>query len=169
MRRLSIILITGLLLLGGVAYAAIPDAGGVIHGCYLTTGPPQARGALRVIDTEAGQVCQTGEVALTWSQTGPQGAPGEQRYYSVRINFTAPAGPVFGVGTSLTCDEGDTAISGAWFVSDQTDALVSITASEAEISPGFLNTWHFRFANEDNEPRAIRLTIRCADLSPHRS
>ena len=31
--------------LAGVAYATIPDSGGVIHGCYL-----KAVGSLRVID-----------------------------------------------------------------------------------------------------------------------
>jgi hypothetical protein len=39
----------------GIALAAIPDAGGVIHGCYDTK-----RGDLRVIDTEVGQTCEKG-------------------------------------------------------------------------------------------------------------
>jgi hypothetical protein len=37
---------------GGVAWAAIPDTGGVIHACYLNRN-----GALRVIDPAAGDSC----------------------------------------------------------------------------------------------------------------
>lgn len=56
---------------GGVAWAAIPDLGGVIHGCYQTKN-----GQLRVIDTGAGQRCNPNEEALQWNQTGPQGPQG---------------------------------------------------------------------------------------------
>jgi len=45
---------------GGIAYASIPDPGGVIHGCY-----DKKSGALRVID--AGP-CGNREVALNWNQ-----------------------------------------------------------------------------------------------------
>jgi hypothetical protein len=58
--------------LGGVAYATIPDSGGVIHGCYLN-----AVGTLRVIDTGTGQHCNTTfEKTIQWNQTGPQGPAG---------------------------------------------------------------------------------------------
>lgn len=62
-----------LLALGGVAFAAIPDSDdGEIHGCYANNN-----GALRVIDAQAGQTCNTSrETALTWNQRGPQGVPG---------------------------------------------------------------------------------------------
>jgi hypothetical protein len=59
---------------GSIAYANIPDSGGVIHGCYKKTSPNQ--GTLRVIDTEKGQACSNAESALPWNQTGPQGATG---------------------------------------------------------------------------------------------
>jgi hypothetical protein len=49
---------------GGIAYAAIPDAAGVIHGCRTLAG-----GTLRVIDSEAGQTCRSSEAALNWNQT----------------------------------------------------------------------------------------------------
>ncbi len=45
---------------GALAYASIPDANGVIHGCYTVKG-----GALRVIDTAKGQKCPTGQSART--------------------------------------------------------------------------------------------------------
>lgn len=60
------------------ADAGIPDASGVIHGCYK-----KDQGSLRVIDTEMGQTCLSSEIALQWNQTGPQGPVGPQ----------GPAGP----------------------------------------------------------------------------
>jgi hypothetical protein len=56
---------------GAIAYASIPDANGVIHGCYTIKG-----GSLRVIDTAKGQTCATGQHALNWNQKGTQGPPG---------------------------------------------------------------------------------------------
>jgi hypothetical protein len=57
---------------GALAYAAIPDGSGVIHGCYANRD-----GSLRVIDPSAGGTCDSRkETALDWSQTGPQGPPG---------------------------------------------------------------------------------------------
>ena len=43
--------------LGGVAYSAIPDPMGVIHGCRNTR-------LLYVIDTGAGETCAPGDTAL---------------------------------------------------------------------------------------------------------
>src|SRR5690348_16282315 len=83
--RTTALLGAGLALLaGGIAYAAIPDASGVIHGCYKKTSPNQ--GTLRVIDTEKGQKCLSSETTLTWNQTGPQGPTGPQ-------GSTGPQGP----------------------------------------------------------------------------
>jgi hypothetical protein len=56
--------------------ASIPDAAGVIHACRITQPSLGPLGALRVVDTAAGQTCRLGEVALTWSQTGPTGGRG---------------------------------------------------------------------------------------------
>ena len=61
------------LVVGGIAYAAIPDGSGVIHGCYQKN-----QGTLRVIDTGTTQTCSSSEAPLTWSQTGPQGQQGIQ-------------------------------------------------------------------------------------------
>ena len=58
----------------GVAYATIPDSGGVIHSCYNASANPS--GALRVIDTTTGAICSKNEKALNFNQTGPQGPQG---------------------------------------------------------------------------------------------
>jgi hypothetical protein len=57
----------------GIAYGAgvIPDASGVIHGCYAKTTK-----VLRVIGSTA--TCKSNETALNWNQQGPQGATGAQ-------------------------------------------------------------------------------------------
>jgi hypothetical protein len=57
--------------LSGVAVAAIPGADGAIHGCYANT-----KGALRIVDVEAGQHCTTGETAISW-KTGSNAAGGD--------------------------------------------------------------------------------------------
>src|SRR6516225_8595473 len=64
---------------GGVAWASIPDGGGVIHTCYS-----QAVGTWRPIDYPS-QRCRSGETRLDFNQTGPQGA-------------TGPIGPVGSTG-----------------------------------------------------------------------
>jgi hypothetical protein len=56
---LAVAAATALMAAGGLAYAAIPDAGGVIHSCYT-----KSSGAWRVIDTGLGQACKSNEAAL---------------------------------------------------------------------------------------------------------
>ena len=56
---LAVAAATALMAAGGLAYAAIPDAGGVIHSCYT-----RSSGAWRVIDTGLGQACKSNEAVL---------------------------------------------------------------------------------------------------------
>lgn len=65
---------------GAIAYAVIPGPDGTIHGCYNTLGQ------LRIIDSSA--ACGLLETAITWNQTGPQGATGA----------TGPQGPAGAIG-----------------------------------------------------------------------
>lgn len=60
---------------GTTAFAAIPDGGGAIHGCY-----DKQSGTLRVTDTATNspKACTNKEAALDWSQRGPQGIPGDR-------------------------------------------------------------------------------------------
>ena len=66
-RRLTSILIAAIAVAAtvGVAYAAIPDANGVIRACYSRSG-----GALRVSDNGT---CKSTEISLTWNNVGPAG------------------------------------------------------------------------------------------------
>jgi hypothetical protein len=56
--------------LAGIAVAAIPDSGGVIHGCYHKHG-----GELRVVDSA--KDCRRSEKSIAWNQKGPAGPPGQ--------------------------------------------------------------------------------------------
>ena len=93
--KLLLALILGAAVFGVVSavQAAIPDSNGVINGCYQKNV-----GNLRVIDPSAGDSCRPSEIAISWSQTGPQGPPGA----------TGPAGPVGPAGP-----KGDTGATGA--------------------------------------------------------
>ena len=80
-RLIALVAVVVGLAAGGIAYAAIPDATGVIHGCYAKDG------ALRVIDSSS-QSCDTKrETALNWNQAGARGP-------------TGPAGPAGAPGPS---------------------------------------------------------------------
>jgi hypothetical protein len=103
----------------GLGYASIPDSNGVIHACY------DKAGTLRVIDSPA-QSCSAKETPLDWSQTGPQGPPGEpatvkrtRLHYSEIDTFqptTATAGSYFLLRTvgSFSKDEASTSIKLTW-------------------------------------------------------
>ena len=57
----------------GIAYAAIPDASGVISGCFVS-----GQGQLRVIDKDKGETCKNNETAISWNQKGPKGDKGDK-------------------------------------------------------------------------------------------
>lgn len=84
---LALVIAGALMVAGGIAYATIPDSGGVIHGCY-----EKAWGTLRVIDTGKPQTCSKFETPLNWSQTGPQGSQGPQGIQGPK-GPTGPTGP----------------------------------------------------------------------------
>ena len=73
------------LALGSFAFAAIPDGGGVIHGCYNTTS-----GAMRVTDSDTSlpKGCSSKETALNWNQQGPKGDRGPSNAYWTEGNET---------------------------------------------------------------------------------
>jgi hypothetical protein len=60
---------------GSTAFAAIPDAGGVIHGCY-----DKQSGQARIYDSQTNlpKGCGAKEAAITWNQQGPQGPKGDK-------------------------------------------------------------------------------------------
>ena len=100
-RLLLFSLVFGLAASAGIAYATIPDAGGVIHACYSNNA-----GAVRVIDATA-QACKGSETALNWSQTGPQGPPGPPGPAGITTGFfreRLTGGPLLGSQDVLTLE-----------------------------------------------------------------
>ncbi len=71
----------------GAATGAIPDGGGVIHGCYQTH-----QGQLRVIGGLHSARCRPSETPLSWNQKGPKGDTG----------LPGPPGPPGKDGTDAT-------------------------------------------------------------------
>jgi hypothetical protein len=61
----------------GIAYASVPDAGGVIHACF-------SKSATRIVDNPK---CKSGEKAIAWSQRGPQGPAGPAGGPEIRAAF----------------------------------------------------------------------------------
>src|SRR6266542_2473765 len=90
-RAVVLAVVAALAATGTIAWATIPDAAGVVHGCYQ-----KVNGQLRVIDLDAGQACRPSEVAISWSETGPPGPPGPQGPQGP----TGPAGPAGPAGVS---------------------------------------------------------------------
>lgn len=76
-QRLIVFSVIGLVFFGVVSYASIPDADGVIAGCYKKSG-----GTLRLIDRSV-TYCAKDETLVSWNQSGPAGPQGPQ----------GPAGP----------------------------------------------------------------------------
>jgi hypothetical protein len=76
-RWLALVVVVLGLVGGGLAYANIPDSGGVIHGCYSPNGANAPNGAqLNIINSDSAS-CSKGQKEITWNQTGPQGEAGE--------------------------------------------------------------------------------------------
>ena len=99
--------VVGSVLVGGAAFAAIPDSNGVINGCYQKNV-----GNLRVIDPSAGDSCRPSEIPISWSQTGPQGPAGPQGPKG-DTGATGPQGPKGDTGaTGPQGPKGDTGAQG---------------------------------------------------------
>lgn len=81
---------------GGLAYAAIPDASGVMLACYRISTDDQ-KGQLRVVDSAAS--CRSNEAPTQWNVAGAQGAQG-------------PAGEDGADGTSPTVSQVGPGIGG---------------------------------------------------------
>jgi hypothetical protein len=72
------------------AHAIIPDANGIIHGCYATKN-----GALTLLDTAVSANCKSNEVPIQWSAQPPvtAGAIGFQVAFPVDIDGDGFADP----------------------------------------------------------------------------
>jgi hypothetical protein len=149
-----------ILAMTGFAAAAIPDAGGAIHGCYQ-----KRTGILRVIG--AGKRCSKGEKPISWNQKGPRGRDGSNGTNgangsngtpgtngtngatNVTVNKASVAVPGTGMSTSagIACGAGQLATGGG-FNSGGTASVVteSSPSSDGGVNPSSTgqtpNGWH---------------------------
>jgi hypothetical protein len=140
----------------GIAQAAIPDASGVIHACYKSSGQ------IRVVNSAAN--CKANETALTWSQAGPQGVPGPAGAtgpsglsgYEVINNIQNGALQVGGnVDLVATCSPGKKVLGGGYVVPS-----VSDTAPLSRPEPS--NTaWRVSF-HSNGGSGAVSVYVICA-------
>lgn len=84
----------------GLAFGAVPDSNGVIHGCY-----DNQAGQMRIVDPGTGtpKGCGKNETAVEWNHTGPMGPQG----------IPGPTGPMGATGaTGATGPMGATGATG---------------------------------------------------------
>jgi hypothetical protein len=173
------------LVVGGVAYATIPDSGGVIHGCYTKSG-----GTLRVIDASVTN-CKTNEVSLNWSQQGVRGPPGAPGAPGPP-GQTGPPGPT-GPGVDLTgiyrvnsaivhvaasflgtvnadCNNGDVAVGGNYGVNGGSNFsvyfdgthIIPANIGSTTLTAGYYST---TINNSNNAEIIIFATVYCVSAS----
>jgi hypothetical protein len=160
--RLAVVSAAGALLVSGIAWAAIPDGGGAIHGCYQ-----KIDGQLRVIDPGTGASCNPSEQALDWNQTGPAGAPGPQgpqgpagpgvAYHYESATTTVPAiAHDYGLEIECSPDEGK-AISGGATIDPLDVGVLEASVPVQAPSPGF--GWRVRYVQNGSDPNWAGATI----------
>jgi hypothetical protein len=154
---IGVVLLIALAAGAAVAYAVIPDASGIIHGCYKASD-----GKLRVVDS----TCGSGETALDWSQTGPQGpagADGVSGRETEQANATALAGQSRSV--AVTCSSGKRALGGGFDTGLAQPGLIDVLTSAPQFSgPGGSETtgWIATFFNNDTQDHTVTVFLICA-------
>ncbi len=166
-RKLSVVVaVVVAILTGSVAFAAIPDSGGVIHGCYRTNNPN--KGSVIVVDSENGESCPQGTVPLNWNQQGPPGPAGAVGY-EYRTTFS---GPFTGQsqGAWRGCSPGKRVVGGGGGVVDQydaeplrTDIVIHSSTPTDWNGDGTLDVWRVNvYRIGDNlDPYYIRVWVIC--------
>jgi hypothetical protein len=164
----------------GTALAAMPDSGGVIHGCYKSD--PPNRGRLRVIDTEAGQACGLHSKPLSWNQTGPrglqgvqgpqglqgpegpQGPPGFSGYQLARAQENV--GPGQHAAVVVLCPEGERVLGGGFLVETPLDVKVGGSApwcTDPTCAGNFVtDRWTVVVENTGVVTRQVNVVALCA-------
>jgi hypothetical protein len=154
-RRVAGVVALGLMLalIGGIAYAAIPDANGVIHGCYHNVS-----GNLRVVDPATS--CLPSETAITWNQSGQQGPPGLSGYEQKSHQMFLVPNQVAEV--TVNCSAGKKVLGGGFDIETPTD--VKVFSSEPVVAGNLSDhSWSVLAQNTGTiGPRQVTVTAICA-------
>jgi hypothetical protein len=161
-KRLILIIVAAVAVMAaGVSYAAIPDSNGVISACK------DSKGALLVIDAEAGQTCNAKQQPLSWNQQGPAGPPGTAGRQVVTAQSTNDSSKL--KEAYATCPNGKLPIGGgarAVFWTSSGEFLLTELAV-ADSTPTH-NGWGAR-AHEvvaTSQPWIVRAYAICATVAP---
>ena len=166
-RWASALALVGVLVIGGVAYAQIPDQSGTIHGCYKKSG-----GSLRVID-DAVTKCASGETSLNWRQTGERGLPGEPGPAGVSgyeivtkvDNEPGSVGGFFG-GLGADCPAGKKVLGGGALAATDSGGIqdgYQVLNSSPKADSGWRAT--FSISNPLHDPFVLTVYAICANVS----
>jgi hypothetical protein len=130
----------------GIAYASIPDSGGVIHGCYANKD-----GSLRVIDPASGGACDAKkETPLDWNRSGTTGATGpagtSHGYYSYGglLGFTVLGGSFAKVGALTGLPAGTYVVTARGLVEDlpnDQEAECGLVAGGSDVQDTLVDTF----------------------------
>jgi len=176
-RKIGLIalVVVGGVLIGGAAYATIPDASGVIHGCYARSG-----GALRVIDDGVIN-CSKSETSLNWNVKGPAGPQGAQGIQGPQgqAGPTGPAGPSWTIyvvtatepvparetkTVTRSCNAGDLALAASYDMFDDAGGAIDPPYRSERTAAG---TWTYTVYNpQSSDLTAFSLGVLCADTTP---
>ena len=149
----AIAIASALVVVGGVAYATIPDSNSVIHSCYATKD-----GSLRVIDAGAGQSCNPKESPLDWNSQGPKGDQGSAGISGLEQATKSASIPPGGWLVNVDCPTGKLAISGGW-------SAVTFDALDVEESIPYKDDsgWSFGFFNTSSSTITVTAYAMCAN------
>ena len=168
---LALVTAVAMLVVGSIAFAAIPDGAGEIHGCY-----DKQSGSLRVTDpqTNLPKSCSNKELPLDWAMRGIQGLPGP----------AGPQGPAGEPGADPTADAyvdrfgTDTGNAAPATGAACTLGQVLLTASGTKTAGGLpangqllsiAQNTALRFSSTNGNAVATITPLRSVITSPHRS
>jgi hypothetical protein len=156
---MAVALLALLIAASGAAVAAIPSEDGTITACRHNKS-----GALRVINAEDGQTCNSKETQLAWKDSTqlPHG------FYNVSQGFNQASsanGPAVG---QVLCDEGDQVVGGGYSALDETSTVVAdspdFDTGQSQTQSGWVIVW----TTPPSTPDSILVNALCADFgAPH--
>ena len=174
-------------MIGTLAYAAIPGAGGLISACVSTRGF-NGQHLLTLLDVSQRSECGEGQSLITWNQTGPQGPAGVAGPQGPKGDAGSPGATHItarsttvssfrdGDPLDVSCNAGEVATGGGGHVSsDAIDVALFntgltgggspgvITASEPIVTNGVVTGWRVK-ANRSLNATLVPLTawVLCA-------
>lgn len=141
--------------------ASIPDASGVIHGCYNPNGANATNGTtLNIIDS-ANASCGKNMQPIAWNQRGPTGRSGISGYEIVRASVMDPPNTV--VNAQAVCPSGKQVLGGAGSVQGvPTGVWLHTQITDA---PGIPSSYDVIAVNTTQGTQQINSTATCAYVS----